>query len=157
MRAGMVMGVAGITRGARMIGIGVRAAVVTVVEHHKRGGFVRTGRCVGNGFVSAAVGVKVCRAVRRISKNWRKLGGAKSARPNRRELVKFRENLEDFTLERKKCRSWREGCAVGRSRPAHARGGEFSASDVALKHHQVVLRRHRLSAKTLLGSVEGVV
>ena len=64
-RAGMAMRVAGITRGARMIGSCVRAEVATVVEHRKRGGFVRTGRHVRNGLLMAAVGVQNCQNVSR--------------------------------------------------------------------------------------------
>jgi len=110
MRAGMAMSVAGITRGARMIGqrvrtvavmhdvfhtcgapligSGVRAGVDMGVRCRKRGGLARAGWSVRNGLFSAAVGVKVCRAVRLISGFWRKLGGVDSVCRNLGRLVK---------------------------------------------------------------------
>ena len=64
-RTGVVMHGVLDTCGARMIGQRVRAGVVSVVDDHKRGGLMRTGRSVRNGLLTAAVGVQDCQNVSR--------------------------------------------------------------------------------------------
>ena len=114
-RAGAVMHGALDTGGTRMIGCGVRAGVATVVEHHKRGGLARTERHVRNGLFSAAVGVQDCQNVSRGAPDIRilaKIGWCEFSAPESRRIgenMKKSRRKWDLSFSAAARREWGAG------------------------------------------------